>query len=520
MKITLAQFNLFDLKNRMLCANLIANVIGVVSVVLLRYITVRPFAPDITQLVFKIHSFFLPLGFVFLIAATVLYERPIRRYLNNRYRQRVVRAETETRIQRRLLNEPFFLMAMDFIIWMAAAIVYSITFIRFGTPHAVVLQPFFISLSTGLITVAAAFFLLEHVLQRRMVPFFFPNGGLHAVPRTLHIRISMRLAALVFAATIVPFTIIVSTVEEMANLDGDPARVLNQLHIALPVMAFFFMGFAVWMTLLVIGNLKRPAKEIIRVLQEVRQGRFSSKVTVTSNDEIGFTGDTINAMNAWLKERDLIKDAFGKYVAREVRDEILSGSIPLDGEKKDVTILFADLRDFTPLTETCDPKTVVKIMNSYFKEMAEAIHDQGGLVLQFIGDEIYAVFGAPMPLTDHPVRAFQAGREMNRRLIGLNHRFRTEGWPPIAHGIGIHSGEALAATIGSPDRLSYLLVGDTVNLASRLQALTKEIGTELILSRATADRLFASKIPAETLKPLRSRRIKGKRDRVDIYTLA
>lgn len=126
-------------------------------------------------------------------------------------------------------------------------------------------------------------------------------------------------------------------------------------------------------------------------------------------------------MNEGLKERDLIKDTFGKYVAKEVRDEVLSGCIPLDREKKDVTILFSDLRDFTSMTESNDPKLVIKIMNSYFKEMAEAIQDQGGLVLQFIGDEIYAVFGAPVFRSDHPDRAFLASLEMRRRLTCRPH---------------------------------------------------------------------------------------------------
>ena len=190
-------------------------------------------------------------------------------------------------------------------------------------------------------------------------------------------------------------------------------------------------------------------------------------------------------MIAGLKERDFIKETFGKYVSEEIRDEVLSGRIALDGDKKEVTILFADLRDFTPMTESHEPKFVIKIMNSYFKEMAEAIQGQDGLVLQFIGDEIYAVFGAPISRPDHPERAFRAGLEMGRRLVKLNRDFEQKDWPGLRHGIGIHTGEVIAANIGSPDRLSYLLVGDTVNLASRLQSSTKELDTEMIISEAT-----------------------------------
>jgi len=234
------------------------------------------------------------------------------------------------------------------------------------------------------------------------------------------------------------------------------------------------------------------------------------------DDEIGYAGDVINEMNQGLKERDFIMETFGKYVAQEVRDEVLSGQIPLDGEMKEVTVLFADLRDFTPMTESHDPKFVVKIMNSYFEKMADAIQQEGGLVLQFLGDEIYAVFGAPISRPDHPVRAVRAATAMNRRLIELNQDFSKRGWPSLRHGIGIHTGEAVAANIGSPNRLSYLLVGDTVNLASRLQGLTKDMGEEIIISEATRVRLHED-FP---LRELTAAKVKGKSDPVEIFALS
>jgi adenylate cyclase len=208
-------------------------------------------------------------------------------------------------------------------------------------------------------------------------------------------------------------------------------------------------------------------------------------------------------------------DSFGKYVTSEVRDQILAGRIPLDGELKDVTVLFADLRGFTTMTESTNPKEVVKIINGYFSEMAEAIGQNHGLVLQFIGDEIEAVFGAPTPLEDHPTHAVRAAVAMRERLVSVNQKLQQKGYAPLRHGIGIHTGNVVAANIGSEDRLSYALVGDTVNAASRIQSLNKEFNTDVLISGTTLKRL-TEYIQGEKLGAIP---VKGKKDPVDIFKL-
>ncbi len=211
-----------------------------------------------------------------------------------------------------------------------------------------------------------------------------------------------------------------------------------------------------------------------------------------------------------------VKETFGRYISREVRDEILSGRIPLDGELKEVTVLFADLRDFTPMAEATPPKEVVKIINGYFEEMAGAIRMHGGLVLQYIGDEIFAVFGAPVPVKDHARLAVRAALEMRRRLGLVNQRLAQQGYAPLRNGIGIHTGEVLAANIGGGDRLSYSLVGDTVNLASRLQGLNKKFGTKIIISEETLARIGEE----VQVKQLPTTPIKGKSKTVHIFAVA
>ena len=204
------------------------------------------------------------------------------------------------------------------------------------------------------------------------------------------------------------------------------------------------------------------------------------------------------------EHKKMINETFGKYVSHEVRDEILSGRIPLDGEKRDVTVLFADLRNFTPLTESMPPKEMVRILNCYFTEMAPAIRSRHGSILQYLGDEIYAVFGAPIPLSDHPQQAVGAALDMRHRLNKVNKLLQNQGHVLLSHGIGIHSGSVVAANIGCSDRLSYGLVGDTVNLASRIQSLTKMFNTDIIVSAQSrarlADEFAVEELPATFVK--------------------
>jgi adenylate cyclase len=215
------------------------------------------------------------------------------------------------------------------------------------------------------------------------------------------------------------------------------------------------------------------------------------------------------------RQKEKIKDIFGKYVTPEIRDEIMNERLPLDGEVKQVTVLFSDLRNFTSLVESSQPKEVVKIINWYFSEMSKAIRQHHGLVLQFIGDEIEAVFGAPLAIESHQIHAVESALEMRKRLNSVNDKLQKEGYGPLRHGIGIHTGPVVAANIGSPDRLSYALVGDTVNIASRIQELNKQYETDILISATTQ---LGLKYRFEA-KKLSTVKVRGKEELVGIYRL-
>lgn len=227
------------------------------------------------------------------------------------------------------------------------------------------------------------------------------------------------------------------------------------------------------------------------------------------------TGWMVDRQRRQRRERDFIKETFGRYVSKQVRDEILAGRISLKGEMKEVTVLFADLRDFTRLAHSIPPREVVMIINTYFEAMSAAITAHNGLVLQFIGDEIEAVFGAPMAMENHQECAINAAIEMRKRLSQVNLTLSNQGYPPLKHGIGLHAGKVVAANIGSTQRLSYALVGETVNVASRIQDLNKKLGTDILLSDAVQQKAGSNL----ALHPMEPVSVSGIRDPLRLFTV-
>jgi adenylate cyclase len=188
------------------------------------------------------------------------------------------------------------------------------------------------------------------------------------------------------------------------------------------------------------------------------------------------------------RERVRLREMFGKYVSDEVVEKLLAlGRRPDQrGESHRVTVLFSDIRNFTTMSEKLTPHEVVDLLNAYFTRVCEPILDQGGTVDKFIGDAVMAFFGAPVPYDDHAERALRAAvavAEIAREFrVWVKERFGTMDLPEFRIGIGIHTGEVVVGSIGSPRRLHFTAVGDTVNAASRLEGLTKDLGWTIVAS--------------------------------------
>jgi len=312
----------------MLVANLLANLTGV----FVNQILLSTGENKIPESVFQIplvdifDSMFTPMAFLFVCVMTLIYEKPIRAYLTAKFKRADISAELETKARRRVLNEPFYLMTVDFSMWLLAAIIYPVMFWWVDVEAGAIQRSAINSLSIGFITVTVAFFLLEHVSQKRLAPYIFPNGGLFAIPKTLRIRIRIRMAALLLACNLIPLLSIIYILFHTSSNTSDPATVLAHVRSAIFTNATIYILVGVYLMGLVSKNLTMPLREIIETLQDVRNGRFDKKVRVTSNDEIGYTGDVINEMTEGLKERDRIRRSLG--IAKEVQQHLLPVAAP------------------------------------------------------------------------------------------------------------------------------------------------------------------------------------------------
>jgi len=180
-----------------------------------------------------------------------------------------------------------------------------------------------------------------------------------------------------------------------------------------------------------------------------------------------------------------LRDALGRYVSPEVAARVERNPGDLEGERRQVSILFTDLRGFTTLSERMAPEQMAARLTEYFDAMTSAIFVRRGMVNDFIGDAILAVFGAPLDDAEHARHAILSALAMNETLGTLNERWSAEGLPPLRMGVGIHTGEVFAGNVGRAGKVKYAVVGDTVNLASRVEGLNKELGTTMLVTEAT-----------------------------------
>jgi adenylate cyclase len=263
------------------------------------------------------------------------------------------------------------------------------------------------------------------------------------------------------------------------------ARARMRAFVITVAMLAIGVGGAVWLA----AALARPIVRLMQGTRAVADGDFSVALPVTSRDELGTLTAAFNDMTKSLGEKEMIKRAFSRYVAREVVEEILKDpeQLALTGARRDVTVLFCDIRGFTATSEQLQPEEVVDLLNQFYELMIENTFKYDGTLDKFLGDGVMAVFGAPLYRPDHALMAAKAALAMQAGIRELSARRVRTGKPPVAVGIGLNTGEVIAGTVGSDTRMEYTVVGDSVNLAARLES--SAVPGQILVSAETYARL-------------------------------
>jgi len=327
-----------------------------------------------------------------------------------------------------------------------------------------------------------------------------------------------------------PFSWLVFVTEERSVFYGAVESILQTTLVVLAISSVV----AILVLFLLAGYLTRPIVRVSEAMGRIiASNDLSERVEVEYRDEVGRLSHTFNLMLDELqtayrqitnyavdaavarKQEFKIRNIFQLYVPKEVIDQTFANpEAMLVGSNREVAVLFSDIRNFTSISETMEPEELVENINRYFDVMVGAIMDHGGTVDKYIGDAIMAVFGAPARHQNDALQAVLAGLEMTRVLDGFNASQRAEGRPAFPTGVGINWGEVTVGNIGCDRKMNYTVIGDEVNLASRVEGQTKNYRQPILVTGSIRERI-KDRLPCRLLDTLR---VKGKTEAVKIYT--
>lgn len=396
----------------------------------------------------------------------------------------------------KLVNLPVKLAATTLLGWLIGAIVFSalphVIPDLFPWPHEYSHKISALIVFVGAPLTMSFIYLAQDQWLKAKMPLIFPADVLLEVPPAF--RISLRTKLLVASLVIgcIPLSMVSHvTLHQIHEIQAGRQSIATFIAY-MPTLIWFLFGvfilLAAGMSVFVARGVSEPLARLEAAMDDVRQGNLDVALPVVTNDEIGRTAEGFNRMVKEHRELDSVRETFGRYVSREVVEEILKspGGVELRGELREITILVSDLRGFTPIAESLDPHHVLELMNHYFEKMTEIIMSHGGTIDEFTGDGILVFFGAPKIVPDHCRRAIACALDMQDAMLDLNEWNSKAGLPELAMGIGISTGELVVGNIGSDKRKKYGAIGSSINLAFRIEAHS-EAGEILVAPRVMAD---------------------------------
>jgi adenylate cyclase len=293
----------------------------------------------------------------------------------------------------------------------------------------------------------------------------------------------------------------------VAGLSTNGSASLNDLGVDVVVAVLVAFTISLELTVLLTKSVLRPVEDLLEATRRVKEGDLDARVRLTSGDEMGTLEASFNEMMDGLSEREALREAFGSYVDPAVAERVLEEGELLEGRELEVTVMFVDIRDFTPFAERSSARETVAFLNEFFDLVVPVVLEHGGHADKFLGDGLLAVFGAPERASDHADRALEAACAIVRATAE-----RFDGRLEV--GIGLNSGPVVVGSVGGGGRLEFTVIGDPVNVAARVEKATRDSGDPVLITEAT--RCLLERMEVE-LEPRGEVPLKGKSDPVSVY---
>ena len=304
---------------------------------------------------------------------------------------------------------------------------------------------------------------------------------------------------------------VVAEVAEAKAFEGAKKVVYRAALVAWMILCISFLAGYLYS-----GTITWPIKRLSDAAHRISEGDFKISLRAKGRDELAHLSIAFNEMAKGLEERDRVKETFNKFHNKEIAEKLLSGEVKLGGERKEATVFFSDVRGFTALSESMEPEQVVEMLNEYMTRMVSIIRSYRGVVDKYVGDAIMAVWGVPITGEEDAYNAVRACLAMREDLAKLNELRISRNQPVIKIGMGLNCGALIAGNIGSDEKMEYTVIGDAVNLASRIESMTKEHGTDLLVSRSIYEKISTRFI----FESATTTRVKGKTEAVEVFKVS
>jgi class 3 adenylate cyclase len=295
--------------------------------------------------------------------------------------------------------------------------------------------------------------------------------------------------------------------------ENDALQFQRTLQTSIMIVGISGIIIAIIMAVFIARRITEPLNSLLLGVQEVAKGNLNAQVPIQSKDELGLLAASFNEMIQGLREKERVTNILGKYISPEVAKKVLGDreGVALKGERRECVVMFTDIRGFTAMSENAPPEKVVADLNEYFTLMVDTVIKYEGTLDKFIGDAIMAVWGAPVPFEDKELRGVKAALEMQEALGKYNKERIDRKLNPLTMGIGLNSGVVVSGNLGSDKRTDYTVIGEEVNLASRL--CSKAVPGQTLISESMYRKLKGL-VEVKALEPIA---LKGFTDPVKVY---